>query len=75
MCYGLRKPKAAPTAKEVMNMAHRKIETTTVPGSIVVDLNSGKTLERRVVGTVPQKDIPSKEDVEAYLTLRSFARV
>jgi len=56
-------------------MARRKIETTTVPGSIVVDLNSGKTLERRVVGTVPQKDIPSKEDVEAYLTLRSFARV
>ena len=29
----------------------------------------------RVVGIVSQKDIPSKEDVEAYLTLRSFARV
>ena len=29
----------------------------------------------RVVGIVSQKDIPSKEDVEAYLTLRNFARV
>ena len=28
----------------------------------------------RVVGIVSQKDIPSKEDVEAYLTLRSLAR-
>ena len=27
-------------------MARRKIETPTVPGSIVVDLNSGKTLEK-----------------------------
>ena len=29
----------------------------------------------RVVGIVSQKDIPSKEDIEAYLTLRNFARV
>ncbi len=29
----------------------------------------------RVVGIVSQKDIPSREDVEAYLTLRNFARV
>ena len=29
----------------------------------------------RVVGVVSRKDIPTKEDVEAYLTLRSFARV
>ncbi len=29
----------------------------------------------RVVGIVSQKDIPTKEDVEAYLTLRNFARV
>ena len=29
-----------------MYMARRKIETPTVPGSIVVDLNSGKTLEK-----------------------------
>ena len=122
-------------------MARRKIETPTVPGSIVVDLKNGKTLEKalpavicsrikffrekpgmeqkalaaqigvtfnavsswedgrsrpdlklipaicaalhislydlcgRVVGIVSRKDIPSKEDIEAYLTLRSFARV
>ena len=29
----------------------------------------------RVVGIVSKKDIPSKEDIEAYLALRSFARV
>ena len=29
----------------------------------------------RVVGTVSQKDIPAAADVEAYLTLRSFARI
>ena len=29
----------------------------------------------RVVGIVSQKDIPTKEDVDAYLTLRNFARV
>ncbi len=29
----------------------------------------------RVVGIVSQKDIPSKEDIEAYLKLRNFARV
>lgn len=29
----------------------------------------------RVVGIVSQKDIPSREDVEAYLTLRNFARI
>ena len=29
----------------------------------------------RVVGLVSQADIPSKSDVEAYLTLRNFARV
>ena len=29
----------------------------------------------RVVGIVSQNDIPSREDVEAYLTLRNFARI
>lgn len=29
----------------------------------------------RVVGIVSQKDIPSKEDIDAYLSLRSFARI
>lgn len=29
----------------------------------------------RVVGIVSQKDIPTKEDIEAYLALRSFAKI
>ena len=33
-------------------MARRKIETLTVPGSIIVDLNSGKTLEKALSAVI-----------------------